>query len=117
MSYLEDDLKMALQRPEPSGDFVNRVLARVNQPPPPEPRWWERLMVLLRPPRLQWVAASVILSIMIPVAGVQYRKEQRMRAEGEKAKEQLMFAVRVAGNRLHRVQQKVLEMGRMETRL
>ena len=116
MSYLEDDLKMALQRPEPSGDFVNRVLARVNQPPPPEPTWWERLAVLLRPPRLQWVAACIILSVMIPT-GVQYRKEQRMRAEGEKAKEQLMFAVRVAGNRLHRVQQKVLEMGRMETRL
>jgi len=117
MSYLEDDLKMALQRTEPSADFVNRVLARVNQPPPREPSWWERLTVLLRPPRLQWVAASVILSIMIPVAGVQYRKQQRMRVEGERAKEQLMFAVRVAGNRLHRVQQKVLEMGRMETRL
>jgi hypothetical protein len=117
MSYLEDDLKMALRRTEPSGDFVDQVLARVNQPPPPEPKWWERLSVLLRPPRLQWVAASVVLSVLIPVAGVQYRKEQRMRAEGEKAKEQLMFAVRVAGNRLHRVQQKVREMGRMETRL
>jgi len=116
MSYLEDDLKMALQRTEPAEDFVDRVLARVNQPPPPEPRWWERLTVLLRPPRLQWVAACLILSVMIPT-GLQYRREQRMRAEGEKAKEQLMFAVRVAGNRLHRVQQKVLEMGRMETRL
>ena len=116
MSYLEDDLKMALQRTEPSEDFVDRVLARVNQPPP-EPRWWERLTVLVRPPRLQWVAASIVLSVMIPVSLVQYHKEQRMRAEGEKAKEQLMFAVRVAGNRLHRVQQKVLEMGRMETRL
>jgi hypothetical protein len=116
MSYLEDDLKMALQRTEPSEDFVNRVLARVNQPTP-EPGWWERLTVLLRPPRLQWVVACVILSIMIPVASVQYRKQQRMRAEGEEAKEQLMFAVRVAGSRLHRVQQKVLEMGRMETRL
>lgn len=116
MSYLEDDLRMALRRAEPSADFMDRVLARVNQPPPPEPSWWERLTVLVRPPRLQWVAACVILGVMVP-AGVQYRKQQRMRAEGEKAKEQLMFAVRVAGNKLHRVQQKVLEMGRMETRL
>lgn len=116
MSYLEDDLKMALQRTEPSEDFVGRVLARVKQPPP-EPGWWKRLTVLLRPPRLQWVAACIILSVVIPVSGVQYRKEQRMRAEGEKAKEQLMFAVRVAGSRLHRVRQKVLKMGRMETRL
>ena len=117
MSYLEDDLKMALQRTEPSEDFVDRVLARVNQPPPREPAWWERIAVMLRPPRVQWVAASIVLSVLIPVAGVQYRKEQRMRAEGEKAKEQLMFAVRVAGNRLNRVRQKVLEMGRIETRL
>jgi hypothetical protein len=117
MSYLEDDLKMALQRTEPSADFVDRVLARVNQPAPPEPGWWERLTALLRPPRLQWVAASVILSVMIPAASVEYRRQQKMRAEGEKAKEQLMFAVRVAGSRLHRVQQKVLEMGRMEAHL
>jgi hypothetical protein len=116
MSYLEDDLKMAMRRTEPSGGFAERVLARANGPAPAEPSWWERLMVLVRPPRLQWVALSLIVSIVIPAAGV-YRKERQARAEGERAKEQLVFAVHVAGNKLHRVQQKVLEMGRMDTRL
>jgi hypothetical protein len=116
MSYLEDDLKMAMRRTEPPAGFAERVLARANGPAPAEPRWWEYLMVLVRPPRLQWVALSLIVSIMIPAAGV-YRKERLARAEGERAKEQLVFAVHVAGNKLHRVQQKVLEMGRMDTRL
>ncbi|HXA03590.1 MAG TPA: hypothetical protein VNY30_02080 [Bryobacteraceae bacterium] len=116
MSYLEDDLKMALRRTEPPEGFADRVLARANGPAPAEPSWWEYLMVLVRPPRVQWVALSLILSVMIPAAGV-YRKERQERAEGERAKEQLVFAVHVAGNKLHRVQQKVLEMGRMDTRL
>jgi len=89
----------------------------VNQPAAPEPSWWELLAVLLRPPRVRWVALSLIFSVMIPVASVQYRKQQRMRAEGERAKEQLVFAVRVAGGKLHHVQQRVLEIGRMDTRL
>ena len=117
MSYLEEDLKTALRREAAPSDFAERVLSRSNQPTAPEPSWWELLAVLLRPPRLQWVALSVLFSVMIPVAGVQYRKQQRMRAEGERAKEQLVFAVRVAGDKLHHVQQRVLEIGRMDTRL
>lgn len=116
MSYLEDDLKMALRRREPPEGFANRVLARANGPAPAQPSWWQCLTVLVRPPRLQWVALSLIVSFIIPAAGV-YRKERQTRAEGEKAKEQLVFAVRMTGNKLHRVQQKVLEMGRMDTRL
>jgi hypothetical protein len=116
MSYLDDDLKMALRREDPPEDFTERVLARLNHPAAPEPGWWERLAVLLRPPRVQWVALSVIASVMIP-AGVQFHKEQRLRAEGERAKQQLVLAVRVAGNKLHGVQKKVLENGRVDTNL
>ncbi|HLN01155.1 MAG TPA: hypothetical protein VK335_17830 [Bryobacteraceae bacterium] len=115
MSNLEEDLKMALRREEPPADFTDRVLARLNQPP--EPSWRERLSVLMRPPRLQWVAASVLLSVLLPFAGVQYHKEQQYQAEGERAKQKLLFAVHVAGSRLHQAQKKVLEGGRMDTRL
>jgi hypothetical protein len=108
MSNLEDNLKIALRREEPSEDFTDRVLARLKQPAPAEPRWRERLAVLMRPPRLQWVALAVILSVMLPVANLQYRKELAYRAEGERAKQQLLFAVRVAGTKLHQAQRKVL---------
>jgi hypothetical protein len=107
MSNLEDDLKIALRREEPSADFAARLLARLNQPPA-EPTWRERLAVLMRPPRLQWVALAVIVSVMLPVSVVQYRKELAYRAEGERVKEQLLFAVRVAGSKLHQAQRKVL---------
>jgi len=115
MSYLEDDLKAALRRQEPPADFTERVLARLNRPP--EPSWRERLSVLMRPPRLQWVAVSVMVSILLPFGAVQYHKEREYQARGERAKEQLLFAVRVAGTRLHRAQRKVLEAGRMDTHL
>ncbi len=115
MSYLEDDLKAALRREEPPADFADRVLARLNQPP--QPTWWERFSVLMRPPRLQWVALSVMVSVLIPFGAVQYHKEREYRAQGERARQQLLFAVRVAGARLHRAQQKVLDAGRMDTRI
>ena len=108
MSNLEGELKIALRREEPPADFTERVLARLKQPLA-EPKWWERLAVLMRPPRLQWVAIAMIVSVVIP-AGVQYRR-------GERAKEQLLFAVRVAGTKLHQAQHKVAETGRMGTRL
>jgi len=118
MSYLEEDLKLALQRIEPPPDFAARVLARANgKPPEPKAAWWQLLALLLRPPRIQWVALSLIFSIMIPAAGIRYHREMRLRAEGERAKEQLMFAVHMAGSKLHKVQQRVLEMGRTDTRL
>jgi hypothetical protein len=117
MSNLEQDLKAALERIDPSPEFTGRVLARLNGQSSPRVAWWDMLSVLLRPPRIQWVALSVILSVMIPFAGIQYRNERRQRTEGEKAKQQLVFAVHIAGNKLHRVQQKVLEIGRTDTRL
>jgi hypothetical protein len=115
MSYLEDDLKAALRREEPPADFTERVLARLNQPP--EPTWRERISVLMRPPRLQWVALSVIVSVLIPLAGVQYHKQKQYQVEGERAKQQLLFAVRVAGTRLQRAQRKVLDASRMDNRI
>lgn len=115
MSYLEDDLKAALRREEPPADFADRVLARLNRPP--EPSWRERLSVLMRPPRVQWVALSVIVSVLIPFAGVQYHKERQYLAEGERAKQQLLFAVHVAGSRLHQAQRKVMGASRMDTRI
>jgi len=84
--------------------------------PAPRESWWQRTAVLFRPPRLQWAALSVAASIIVPLAGVQYHN-QRQRVEGEKAREQLVLAVRVAGSKLHRVQRKVLEMGRTDTRI
>lgn len=116
MSYLEDDLKLALKRAEPSEDFTARVLARLNDPPRKR-TWWEELAVLFQPPRMQWVALSLVASVLIPVAAIEYHRQQSLRAQGEAAKQELVFALRIAGSRLHKVQQKVLEVSQAEHRL
>jgi len=108
MSNLEDQLRAALRREEPPADLADRVLARLNRPPVPS--WRSRLAVLLHPPRIQWVAIALMVSILLPTATVQYRREQE---KGERAKQQLLFAMRVAGGRLHQAQKRVLESSRL----
>ena len=112
MSNLEHELKSALGRKAPSGDFAARVLRRLHEP---EPRpWREQLMGLLRPPRLQWVAASLTIALLVPFAAVQYRQQREMRLQGEAAKEQLILAMRIAGTELRHAQQKIQKVGRVE---
>ena len=77
MSRLDDELKIAFQRQEPSADFAARVLARVNEAPAPRPRptAWQRLaglfaMPLISRPRLRYAAvgAMALLLIIIGIA-------------------------------------------------
>jgi hypothetical protein len=111
MSHLEDELKSALGRKEPAADFTARMLRRIAQPPPRS--WFDELVIMLRPPRLQWVAASVLI-LVVPFAALEYRHERQVRAQGEMAKQQLMLAMRIAGTELRNAQQKVQRMSRME---
>lgn len=112
MSHLEDQLKTALGRKEPAEDFAARVLQRVAQPAPRS--WFDSFVTLLRPPRLQWVAASVAVSLVVPFAAREYRHEREVRVQGQMAKQQLMLAMRIAGTELHHAQQEVQRMSRME---
>jgi hypothetical protein len=66
----------------------------------------------VRPPRLQWVALCLVVSLLVPFGAVQYRNRQ-----GERAKAQLLLAVHLTGNRLQQAQKKVLESSRMDTRI
>jgi hypothetical protein len=111
MSQLEDELKSALGRREPAGDFTRRMMRRIAQPAPRS--WFEELATLLRPPRLQWVAASVVI-LVVPFAALEYRQQRQVRAQGQVAKQQLMLAMRIAGTELHHAQQKVQRISRME---
>ena len=111
MSHLEDELKSALGRKEPAEDFTAKVLQRIAQPALRS--WFDELVVLLRPPRLQWVAASVVI-LVVPFAALEYRHERQVRAQGEAAKQQLILAMRIAGTELHHAQQQVQRISRME---
>jgi hypothetical protein len=91
MASLDDELRSSLRRQEPSADFADRVLARVNAAPPARrsTRMW-----------LRW--AAPLAAALVLAGGLEYR-----RYEGERAKSQVMLAMRIAGGKLNKAQKKV----------
>jgi type VI protein secretion system component VasF len=85
MDWLEDELKQALRRKEPSPDFEAKVTAAAGR----------RRHVIAMP---RWLAAAAAV-LVITGAGAGYRYHQ-----GQAAKEQVMLAMRLAGSKLNRIQ-------------
>jgi hypothetical protein len=95
MTPFEEELKKALARQEPSGDFTDRVLARVSvQRKPAAARYW------------QWAAVAAATLIIAGSAGVEHQHSQQA-ARGEAAKQQLMTALRITGSKLHLAQTRI----------
>ena len=138
MSKFDDELKLALRREEPSPDFTNRLMARIAQLPPEETPsarreklretarlgdWWQRLIAVFQVPKLGWAMTGAMAVVLFAgIFGVmQYREhqlelrrqaelaEQAANAEGERAKEQVMLAMRIASAKLNVAQKKVQE--------
>ena len=114
MSYSNQELKGALRRCEPPGGFTERVLTRIAaeeaaQSAPPRESWLRFFTQSL----VRWAAAVALAGALI-AGGIQYRRVQRERAEGEAAKRQLMLALRIAGKKLQLAKAKVNEITRNE---
>jgi hypothetical protein len=94
---LENDLKRALRRETPAPGFAQRVLSRI-EAEDHRPRWsWWRA-----------VAASVTLTAVLGGWAAHTIHERR---EGERAKEQLVQAMRIAGEKVRYAQQEVHAIG------
>ena len=93
MDWLEEELKTALGRKEPSADFADRVLRQADlRAERPVVRPWPR-----------WLAAAAAV-VLIASGGLGYR-----RYRGEMAKEQVMQAMRIASAKVNRIQTHVRE--------
>ena len=138
MSKFDDELRMALRREEPSPDFTNRVMARIQameqsavirqreqEKLREQNNWWQRLAGLFRPPTIKWALAGAMAVVLIAaIFGVtRYREHQRQmaeiaanaaNAEGQRAKEQVMLAMRIASSKLNVAQRKVKEAGQRD---
>jgi hypothetical protein len=114
---LERELKRALHREDASPHFTDRVMARITAAQESakrrrsrdENRWWRRLMEFFQPALMKWAAAGAAAFLLIFVAiGVhRYRAHQAEIAEGERAKEQVMLAMKIASAKLNIAQKKV----------
>jgi hypothetical protein len=98
---LEEHLKIALQRESPAPGFASRVMQRIERERAPKRQWWRA------------VAASLTLTVLIG-GGVAYEDHQRRVREireGEHAKEQVLLALRIAGEKVRYAQSEVRNIG------
>ena len=102
MKSFEDELRAALQRESPREGFTARVLARVAERERSH-RWY-------RLPVLRWAAAVVIIAAA--GGGYAHYREVQQRREGERAKQQVMLALRITSEKLQQVQWKLQQLNR-----
>ena len=117
MSRLDDELRKAFRRLEPSEDFAERVAARIalqQVPARPEPvRWWVPLVEYLNPfairkGQLRLAIAGAVVCLIVATVGVhRYRERQRELVQGEAARAQVIFALHIASAKLNAAQKKV----------
>ncbi len=100
MDRLENKLRGALKGEEPPAGFAERVLARTSENK--QSAWTSTFA--WRP--LRWGLAGA-LCLALVMAGIEYRRAQEERARSEAAKEQLLLALRIAGDQLQFVWSKV----------
>jgi hypothetical protein len=97
---LENDLKRALRRESPAPGFAGRVLQRIEDAdhaaPVRRPVWWRA------------AAASVTLGLLLGGYATHKVVEHR---RGERAKEQVLVAMHLAGAKVRYAQQQVHNIG------
>lgn len=106
MTRFEEQLKSAMARREPPGDFTGRVLAAVarQQTPVAKETFRQRFGRVW-----VWRLAPAVAASLALVGGVMYEQHQRT-VHGEEAKEKLLVAMQIAGSKLRRTQQHVIQI-------
>lgn len=103
---LEDDLRRTLRRESPAPGFAIRVLQRIELDEASRSSgtaWRSR-------PAWRNVAASLTLAVVLGSWGALAVHERRQ-AEGERAREQVLLALRIAGEKVRYVQHEVRDIG------
>ena len=90
---LENHLRAALERQQPSGGFTERVLARTAHS--------------ARPAWHSYAAASLAASLLVGAIFVREAGERRERQQGEAARAQVLQALSITSHTLRRIQKKL----------
>jgi hypothetical protein len=119
---LEAELKRTLRREDASPKFTDRLMERIVTETATAKRensrngkgWRQRLAEFFKPAHMKWVVTGATACLLIFAAlGVhRYREHQRAIAEiaeGERAREQVILAMRIASAKLNIAQKKVAD--------
>ncbi len=107
MKSIEEELRAALRKQQPPEGFAARVMARVNTATPPKSARWTLIIAFVRSPRWRWAVAGLAACLLLAAVVVHQRREQRMKAQGELAKAQMMKALHIASAKLNLARRKV----------
>lgn len=95
----EQDIRRALRRESPAPGFADRVMRNIEAERP-------------RPVRTWWRAAAASVALVAVASGWAAREAaERRREEGERAREQVMLALQIAGSKVRIAQQEVRSIG------
>jgi hypothetical protein len=95
MDNFEKELREQLQARSAPDGFTDRVMARIPAGRTPRP---------LGQPLWRWAAVAAVLAVTA-LGGMEHERQQRI--AGERAREQVLLALRITGITLHQVQSKV----------
>lgn len=99
MSRLDDELKIAFKRREPSPDFAARVLERINQAPAPEESFWQRLAAFFAMPARRWATVGLAAAVLLITIGVaRYGEVQQPAAQVGEGVQAVIKPPRVPSN-------------------
>ena len=104
MNHLERQLRSALRRCDPPAGFADRVVAQIHHDPSRESHRKTAPWKLLR---LRWAAIPTLATVL--VFGFWFRAYEQRQQEKEAlaAKQQVMLALRITGNKLRMAKAKV----------
>jgi hypothetical protein len=102
MDRFEEELREALRREDPPEGFARRVLARVERRE--RRNSWLRWPAVFHAPALRWATALAAFALAVGVYDYRRKAEQ---AEGERARQEVMQALRITGSKLRLAEAKV----------
>jgi hypothetical protein len=100
MSCLENELRKALRRQDPPEGFVERTLAKAAM------AQRHKQIGFFSGRMLRWAMVGAAC-LALTFVTLEHRQKEIERTQGEAAKEQLIFALRVAGSTLQFAQSKI----------
>jgi hypothetical protein len=81
MSRLDDELKLMFQREEPSSDFAERVLVRIQVKAQPKESFWQRLLGFFQPNAMRWAVAATAILLIAIIGFIQYQRLHKSTTE------------------------------------